>query len=312
MTILSGIRSLEELLVAASLPDEALTWLQKPLALHDLKLLTVRKSSDGYRTVAEPLDASLIRLQKKLKEFLDRQVLEPHPDVHGFTRDRGSYSNATAHLNAAALLTVDISDFFSSISSAEINATLVDLGAVPEVAIGITNISTFRNALATGFSTSPVLSNLYFRPTDVQLSNLAADLNLTYTRYADDLTFSGDEVNDEHLEAVTEILALQNLQVNKKKVRFQRKGHPQNVTGFVVAHADHPRVPRYFKKQIRQDLYFIKKFGVEQQARVRGVSEDKLEQRLLGRINYLMCSEKKLANRMKEELEELVGDEGED
>ncbi|MHA7275732.1 reverse transcriptase family protein [Arthrobacter sp. Hz1] len=312
MTILSGIQSLEDLLVAASLPDEALVWLSKPLALYDLKLLTIRKPSGGYRTIAEPVDASLARLQKKLKEFLDRQVLDPHPDVHGFTRDRGSYSNAMAHLDAPALLTVDISEFFSSISNEEIMSTLVGLGATPQVAIGITYISTFRNVLATGFSTSPVLSNMYFREADVQLSRLAADLNLTYTRYADDLTFSGDAVNDDHLEAVTEILALHNLEVNRKKVRFQRRGHPQNVTGFVIAHPDHPRVPRYYKKRIRQDLYFMKKFGVEQQALARGVTENKFKQRLLGQINYLMCSEKDLALGMRQEFEDLVREEGED
>lgn len=308
MTVLSEIRTLEGLLIAASLPNEALAWLSKPLALHDLRLSTVRKPSGGYRTLVEPTDASLVRLQKKLKEFLDRQVLDPHPSVHGFTRDRGSYSNASVHLNAQALLTVDISDFFSSISYGEVEETLVGLGATPEVAIGITNVSTFRNALATGFSTSPVISNLFFRQTDERLSDLAAALDLTYTRYADDLTFSGDSVNDDHLQSVTQILAIYNLQVNKKKVRFQRRGHPQTVTGYVVAHADHPRVPRVFKRQIRQDLYFIRKFGVKQQALVRGVTEDKLEQRLLGRINYLMCSERDLARRLRKEFEELFGD----
>lgn len=312
MTILTEIQTLDDFLVAASLPDEALVWLSKPLVLQDLKLSTVRKSSGGFRTVAEPVDASLVRLQKKLKEFLDREVLDPHPNVHGFTRDRGPYTNASAHLDARALLNVDISDFFPSISSAEIEGTIVALGAAPEVATGITNVSTFRNALVTGFATSPVLSNLFFRRTDVRLAHLAADLQLTYTRYADDLTFSGEDVNDAHLEAVREILASHDLQVNDKKVRFQRRGHPQNVTGFAIGHPDHPRVPRNFKKRIRQDLYFVREFGIKQQALVRGLSEDKFHQQLLGRINYLMCSEKGLALRMRRELEELVADEGED
>lgn len=309
MTVLAGVRSLDELLIVASLSDESLGWLTKPLATHDVNVSTVRKSSGGFRTVVEPLNDSLGRLQKKLKEFLDRKVLEPHPAVHGFTRHRGSYTNAAAHLDAPALLTVDISDFFSSISSTQIRATLSAAGATPEVAVGITNISTFKNVLATGFSTSPVLSNMYFREADVHLSSLAASLDLTYTRYADDLTFSGADVTDEHLEAVTGVLTSHTLQVNEKKVRFQRRGHPQSVTGYVIAHSDHPRLSRRFKKRLRQDLYFVQKFGIEQQAAIRGLGAEAFTQRLLGQINYLMGSDKELALRMRGEFEEIIGGE---
>lgn len=280
--------------------------MEKPLSHWQLHVRTVRKSSGMFRRVVEPRDGSLVRLQKKLKEFLDKDVLNPHPSVHGFTRGRGPYTNAVAHLGAQALLTVDISDFFASISALEVEATLREFGATPEVALGITNVGTFESVLATGFSTSPVLSNMYFREIDNVLSNLAGGLDLTYTRYADDLTFSGDVVNDRHLAEITAILESKSLRVNEKKVRFQRSGHPQLVTGYVIAHKDRPRVSRHFKRQLRLDLHYTNRFGIEHQAGVQGEDPRSFAKQLTGRISYLMCSDRDLASRLREEFGHLL------
>lgn len=306
MTVLAQIQSLDDLLTAVPLPDTARTWFDKPLRHWQVNVITVRKQSGLFRRVVEPVDDSLVRLHKQLKDFLVAEVSVPHPAVHGFMKDRGPYTNAVAHLNAPGILTVDISDFFPSITSSQIERTLVEASVNAEVATGITNISTFEGVLATGFSTSPVLSNIYFRDTDVLLSSLAQDLNLTYTRYADDLTFSGEEVHDGHLEAVTQLLESKGLRVNERKVRFQRKGHPQFVTGYVVAHHDHPRVSRYFKRRLRLDLHYVRKVGLEHQARMRGVDPGSLSKQLTGRINYLMGSERELALQLRQDFGSLL------
>lgn len=306
MTSLRDISDLDGLLVAASIPTAGRTWFEKPLTPDQVHVSTVRKPSGGYRVIIEPVDDGLIRVQKKLKEFVSRQALLPHPAVHGFTAKRGAYTNARAHLGAAALLTVDISDFFASISSSKIETALIDSGFVPQVTTGIAHVTTYDGALATGFSTSPVLSNLYFRESDVILSDFAESEGLTYTRYADDLTFSGTQVDDSHLAAVTAILEAQNLRVNERKIRFQRRGHPQNVTGFVIAHSDHPRVPRFFKRRLRQDLFYADKYGVDQQAKLRDVDEDVFRKQITGRISYLMNSEPRLAYRLRREYGHLL------
>lgn len=305
MTALAKVRSLEHLLIAASLPDSAIGWLERPLDGGDVRVITTSKSGGGYRVVCQPIDESLMRLQKRLKEFIDRRVLDAHPCVHGFTRRRGTYTNALAHLDAPALLTIDISDFFTSITRQQVEATLLARGANSSIATSIANVTTFRSSLATGFSTSPVLSNLVFRPLDVAFESFAAERGLVYTRYADDLTFSGESVSDEHLEAVSGTLAAQGFRTNDKKVRFQRRGHPQIVTGFVVAHSDHLRLPKASKKKLRQDLYFAGKFGFASQARLRNLDEDAFKERLLGRISYLMGVERTLALQMREEFEQI-------
>ena len=254
LKVLPRIRSVKNLVVAASLPDASTSWLERPLRSSDVHVLTTRKPKGGYRIVCRPLDESLLRLQKRLKEFIDRKVLDPHPNVHGFTRGRGTATNAIAHLNARALLTVDITDFFSSIGREQVETALQAHGANQTIAEAITNVSTFRDSLATGFSTSPVLSNLVFRPLDDEYRAFALDNELMYTPYADDLTFSGDSVGDEHLQMIKDVLLSFGFQTNKRKVRFQRKGHQQLVTGLAIAHADHLRLPKAQKKKLRQDL----------------------------------------------------------
>ncbi|MEC3853094.1 reverse transcriptase family protein [Paenarthrobacter ureafaciens] len=264
---------------------------------------TTRKPKGGYRTVCHPIDESLLRMQKRLKEFIDRNVLDPHPNVHGFTRGRGTATNALAHLNARALLTVDITDFFPSIGRERVEQALQVHGANPAISEAITNASTFRDALATGFPTSPVLSNLVFRPLDEEFRSFALENNLVYTRYADDLTFSGASVGDEHLQVITDMLRSSGFQTNKRKVRFQRRGHQQVVTGMAIAHSDHLRLPKAQKKNLRQDLYFAGKNGLAAQARFRNLDEAEFAGQLQGRISYLMGVEPILAEQMRREYE---------
>lgn len=303
MKVLPKIRSVKNLIVAASLPDSSVTWLERSLTLSDVHVHTTRKSKGGFRTVCRPLDDTLLRLQKRLKEFLDRKVLDPHPNVHGFTRGRGTTTNASAHLNAPALLTVDITNFFGSISRQQIETALQAHGANPAIAEAITNACTFGGSLATGFPTSPVLSNLVFRPLDDKFTTFAADHGLVYTRYADDLTFSGLSVGDEQLEVVSDLLLSFGYQTNRRKVRFQRRGHQQVVTGLAVAHSDHLRLPKAKKKALRQDLYFAEKNGMLAQARHRDFDEAEFREKLLGRINYLMAVEPNIAHGMRRQFD---------
>jgi hypothetical protein len=222
--------------------------------------------------------------------------------VHGFTRGRGTATNAGAHLNARAVLTVDITNFFPSISRQQIEAALLDNDAKPIIAEAIANACTFGGSLATGFPTSPVLSNLVFRPLDDALRSFAAESGLVYTRYADDLTFSGASVCDENLEGISGLLISSGFLTNSRKVRFQRRGHKQVVTGLAIAHPDHLRLPKAQKKALRQDLYFAAKNGLAAQARHRNCDEAEFREQLLGRINYLMGVEPNLAFRMRREL----------
>lgn len=83
------------------------------------------------------------------------------------------------------------------------------------------------------------------------------------------------------------------------------------MTGYVIAHPDYPRVSRRFKRQLRQDLHYVSKFGIEHQAQFRGIDPQDLAKRLVGRITYLMCSEKEKALSLWKEFRHLLEFENE-
>lgn len=305
MNALAKVRHIRDLQTAASLPDSSKSWLEKPIEPGDVRVYTTRKQRGGYREICQPYDDELLRLQKRLKEFMDRKVLSSHRSVHGFTRGRSTVSNAKVHLGAKAVLTIDISNFFSSIARSEVVASLQGSGANSPVANAIANVCTYNGVLATGFSTSPVVSNLVFRPLDDAFDAFASSNGVLYSRYADDLTFSGEEATDDMLAFVTEALSSQGFLVNPKKVRFQRRGHRQVVTGFAIQDADQLRLPKWQKKALRHELYCSETYGLEDQARFRGMTEEEFRIHLLGKINYLSAVEPRLAAVMRVQLDNL-------
>lgn len=305
MKTLAKVRHLRDLKTAASLPESSKFWLEKGIEPGDVRVHTTRKQRGGYREVCQPTNDELRRLQKRLKEFIDRKVLTPHPSVHGFTRGSSTVSNAKVHLGAKAVLTVDISDFFASISREKVVDSLLGNGANSEVANGLANVCTYNGLLATGFSTSPVLSNLVLRPLDDIFEHFAVSNGIKYSRYADDLTFSGEEATDETLVFVSETLSTHGFLLNQKKIRFQRKGHRQVVTGFAIQDANQLRLPKWQKKALRHDLYCSETYGLEDQARFRDMTDDEFRVHLLGKINYLAAVEPLLAADMRKQLDKL-------
>ena len=157
---------------------------------------------------------------------------------------------------------VDLEDFFPSISAATIKASLQEQGYEEKAAELAVSIVTIAGKLPIGLSTSPYLSNLVFLDTDYSLAEYVQSEGLSFTRYVDDLTFSG-EVTDRHLADISRILDEAGWSVNTRKTAFMRRGRPQYVTGLYVGEADRPRIPRKIKRRMRWILHIISKFGYD-------------------------------------------------
>ena len=118
-----------------------------------------------------------------------------------------------------------------------------------------------------GAPTSPALSNLIARRLDRRLHGLAESLGLTYTRYADDLTFSGDHEDAvlRALDVVPRIVADESFAVNGEKTRLQRPSGRQSVTGVVVN--EKVSAPRDLRRRLRAILHNARYTGLEAQNR---------------------------------------------
>ncbi|WP_198154111.1 reverse transcriptase family protein [Catenuloplanes japonicus] len=250
-----------------------------------------RKRRGGIREIVKP-NPWLDSITKSLnRSFLQVLPYLPPDHVHGFVRSRSTITNATAHLGKKCVLRVDLEDFFPSIGSRWVNSLLQQQGYDEKAASLCVGLTTIAGKLPIGLSTSPFLSNLAFQETDSALAEFSATEGLSFTRYVDDLVFSGD-VTDEHLSAIEGIISNDGWLINLRKTAFMRRGGPQYVTGLYVGGSDMPRIPREMKRYMRWTLHIIRKFGYESyMADFGGEASDMRPQRLLGWARYITAVE---------------------
>lgn len=220
-----------------------------------------KKKSGGIRTLRKP-NPLLDLVLKKTNEFFNKRGYVASPHVHGFVRGRSTYSNASEHLAQPVVVRLDIENFFESITSASVASGLTKLDFDVDAATIATRLTTVAGSLPVGFATSPFISNLVFAEADEQLANLAAEASMNYTRYADDMVFSGAST-PEIIEAVRSVVASYGWTLNESKTRWMRKGASQYVTGLSVSDPQQPRIPKSLKRRMRWKLHMIERVGYE-------------------------------------------------
>lgn len=263
-----GIRALSY--VSALDAEDLLHWQELVEAGSGYIRMSIPQKRRRRREVFRP-SVGLDRLLKQLASGLATvSTYSPPAEVHGFVSGRDIATNAANHLDQDVVLRVDLRDFFGTIDRSMLVEALTDFDFDEDAANAVAGVTLVEGSLAQGFSTSPFLSNLVFANTDGALAELAADEGVAYTRYVDDLTFSGPlaTVDDDLLESITTVLDGLGWTVNEGKTRFMRRGKPQYVTGLYVGDSAGPHIPRSMKRLLRREVYYASKFGVHD-ARVR-------------------------------------------
>jgi retron-type reverse transcriptase len=282
---------------------------------------TVPKRSGGTRTLSAP-HRSLAEAQG----WIFREILAKLPvegPAHGFVTGRSILSNASPHCRKRLVVNMDLEGFFPSIGFRRVRSVFQRLGYSPAVATilallctecprrsvvydGVTyHVATGSRGLPQGACTSPALSNQVARRLDRRLRGLAAKLNLSYTRYADDLTFSGDESLEGRvgylMARVRHIAGAEGFAVNEAKSRVLRQGTAQTVTGLVVN--DRPGVRRSEVRRLRAILH---------RARTEGLAAQNRENRpdflawLRGKIAFVAMARPEAGATLLAELETLM------
>ena len=266
------IESVGELAAWLNVNDTELEWFA------DLKRMNARAKSGAlqhyhYRVLAKKNgNIRLIEAPKeKLRELhrvILREILEQipsHTAAHGFVKGRSIKTFAAPHVGRRVVLRMDLHDFFPSISGPRVNALFRTAGYPDAVADRLGGICTnaaprgMWKTLAKGLDplamaearalyawphlpqgapTSPALANICSWRVDCRLSGLADAVGATYTRYADDLAFSGDEEFERCVERfalrVAAILHEEGFQIHHRKTRVMRQGVRQYLAGIVT------------------------------------------------------------------------------
>jgi len=251
---------------------------------HFYRQFDIRKRSGGVRTISEPLP-SLKEIQRWILENILEKI-EVHPAAKGFVRNKSIRDNARFHRNQPKLLSMDIEDFFGSINKSMINAIFNKIGYSAAVSKLLTELCSLYDSLPQGAPTSPALSNIVCRSLDKRFLGFALKNGFRYTRYADDISFSGDLPVGSLIQFVRKVLNEHGFQVNDAKTRLMHKGRQQKVTGIIVN--EKLQAPRLIRRKLRQEVFFIKKFGLDTHLRNRQISKGNHIKFLIGRANYIV------------------------
>jgi RNA-directed DNA polymerase len=194
---------------------------------------------------------------------------------------------------------LDISNFFPSTKPAQIESALQRAGCSHEVAELFAGLTTFRNGLPQGSATSMILSNLVLEPMDSRYLRLCRRHSLTYTRYVDDITISGDIDLNPLRGAFIEIIKSAGFEVQTAKVHIVPRSEPQIVTGLVVN--DRLRPTSEFLSELKRTIRRCWRGSEEIAAAAdeEGLEPHELLLRLHGKANHVRSVDRKLGREIR-------------
>lgn len=251
------------------------------------KIYKIKKHNGKYRTIYEP-NLILKQIQKQiLVTILNNKSISKY--AKAYHKGIAMKDNAIPHINKEMILKLDIKDFFENISFLDIYNSCFPIEYFPKsVGMILTYLCTYDNHLTQGSPTSAYISNLVMKEFDEELGNWCDLMNISYTRYSDDMTFSGKFNPSELITKVRKMLYKLGLELNNDKIHIVHKSSSQNVTGIVVN--EKMQVNIKYRNKIRQEIYYIKKFGLSSHLKKCDINIDsKIYLNILyGRILYVL------------------------
>jgi retron-type reverse transcriptase len=292
----------------------------------------------GLPRLIEAPKARLKEIQRwVLHEILDH--VPPHGAAHGFTRGRSVLTHAAVHTGQSVVLRLDLRDFFASVSAARVYGLFRALGYGHSVAHALTGLCTnttptiiwnaaerptepwliqphfwLGRQLATphvpqGAPTSPALANLAAFGIDRRLTGLSAAFSMRYTRYADDLTFSGPRMtgraNRTLIQLAARIIDEEGFRLHHGKSSLRSGAQRQLVTGVVVNET--PNVPRVDYDRLKARLHRLKIDGPNADNPGRPVD---LQAHLRGRVDWVASLNPRRGEKLRRLLDAINWDHG--
>jgi hypothetical protein len=238
---------------------------------------THTKTSGALRLIEEPKPVLKTLQRRILSDLLD--LIPPSPAAYGFTKGRDCISAAALHGGEAMLICFDLRAFFPSITHTRIFGLFRTLGYPEAVARDLTGLCTVATPahillrhtydkaallahrhLPQGAPTSPALANLSTFNLDRRLIGLARCINANYSRYADDLSFSGDpHITHTLLKAVPAIVNDEGFVLNPHKTRIQPSTGRQTTTGLIVN--EKINIPRHTYDRLKSIIHHLNNPG---------------------------------------------------
>lgn len=263
---------------------------------------SIPKRSGGQRVIDAPYP-SLKFVQLWILNNILRKV-KVHGCAHGFVERKSILTNVRPHLGKRFLLKFDLKDFFPSISINLVIQVFKSLGYTQEVSFYLASLCCYDGVLPQGSPASPAISNIVARHLDRRLYRLAKQFGYVYTRYADDIAFSGDYIPVAFIQYVKDVVVDCGFIVNEQKVRLYGEKGNKILTGISMANGQ-ARIPRDFRRSLEKELYYVKKYGLDAHMNHMKIRRYNYIKSLIGRVDFwrMVEPDNKFAASMSEYLQ---------
>ncbi len=250
--------------------------------------VSIPKRDGGSRTLSVP-DLILKRVQRSIADNL----LSQHPVsryAKAYKLGAGVQRNARPHVGKKKLLKLDIDGFFDHILYSQVKERVFCAEKYAEpIRILLTMLCYCKDTLPQGAPTSPAITNIILYDFDEAVGAFCAGKGVTYTRYCDDMTFSGDFDEGEIVAFVKGELARLGLFLKNRKTAVIPQTRRQTVTGIVVN--EKLNLTKEYKRKLRQEMYYVEKFGIDGHLERLGVTDRQGYVRsLMGRVAHVLAT----------------------
>lgn len=226
------------------------------------------------RLVQDPVPP-LKSLHRRIQTLLARVIIPGY--CHGGTKNRSYRSNAAVHEKASQVATFDLKSFFPSTSADHIFGFFRhDLQCAPDVAGLLTDLCTYKRALATGSPVSPLLAFWANRTLFATLEKRASEQSLKLSVYVDDVTMSGESLPKSLVTQVDGIVQKFGHKLAINKTKLFGPNTPKHVTGIVI-HQGKLKVPHARFRKARSISRAIS-----------AASDDEVRERLTAKLGGLL------------------------
>ena len=264
--------------------------------------IQIPKKSGGMRNIEIPSDR-LKNIQRWiLKNVLNNIVV--HDSCYGFMKGKSIYDNALLHVGKDCVLNMDLKDFFPSISQKDVFNIFYQRGYTKKVSYYLAKLLTKDGVLPQGSPASPQISNIVAKHLDKRLSELSKRYNAVYSRYADDLTFSGTSNIKNMIPIISKIVREEKFQLNERKTRYSYYFQRQEVTGLIVNKK--VSVPKEYLRELFKEIYYCKKFGVSSHLKKTKNHKIFFKEHMYGKAYFIKMIDREMGEKILNELDSIL------
>lgn len=255
----------------------------------------IKKRNGSRREINEPLPSL-----KEIQDWILQHILTKVPVskfAKAYIKGRDLIENVRYHRNKDYVLCLDIQNFFPAIKFSDVEQIFLNLGYSSNLSNLLAKLCCLNGSLSQGAPTSPCISNIFMKPFDESIGEFCKENDLRYSRYADDLTFSYSKSDLDFKKIIikkvkTELQYLSNrLALNENKTHEFKSSDRQIVTGIIVNEI--LQTPKEYRKKIRQEIFYIRKFGLYDHLQKTKNNRTNYLKHLLGKINFALSINKK-------------------